>query len=34
MHFFITLYVAYLSIHRLRYLMYIGYNEYTYVYPV
>lgn len=29
-----TLYVAYSFIHRLRYVMYIGYIEYTYVYLV
>lgn len=37
MHFYIssyTLYVAYSFIHRLRYVMYIGYIEYTYVYLV
>lgn len=37
MHFSIssyTLYVAYSFIHRLRYVMYIGYIEYTYVYLV
>lgn len=37
MHFPITLYtlyVAYSFIHRLRYVMYIGYIEYTYVYLV
>lgn len=37
MHFSITLYtlyVAYSFIHRLRYVMYIGYNEYTNVYLV